>query len=241
MRRFSPVVINPDYTFLPLFSGTRMPERVVPLACYSTVLTAALLAGCQGGWWNHGPIDAPDPTLPGPAPPIQNPLFVPHASASSHEFVWDQIVDTVDDYFRIDEEQRTRLVDGVWIGGRIKTFPEPGSTLLEPWRRDSAAGFEKLYATLQSVRRHANIQVTPDQQGMLINVVVYKELEMLDRPEHATVGTSTRRHNDTLTNDRFDVDAPFTDPDFAGWIALGRDAQLEARIIEQIHGRIFAR
>ena len=148
---------------------------------------------------------------------------------------------TRDDYFRIDEEQRTRLVDGVWIGGRINTFPEPGSTLLEPWRRDSAAGFEKLYATLQSVRRHANIQVTPDQQGMLINVVVYKELETLDRPEHATVGTSTRRHDGTLTNDRFDVDVPFTDPDFAGWIALGRDAQLEARIIEQIHGRIFAR
>ena len=71
--------------------------------------------------------------LGGPAP-IENPLFVP---PMDRELLWNQTVDAVDDYFRIEREERVRLIGGVLTEGRIDTFPTIGSTILEPWRRDS--------------------------------------------------------------------------------------------------------
>src|SRR5688500_14480560 len=77
-----------------------------------------------------------------PAGPIQNPLFLPPLDS---EFVWNQLVDVVDDNFRIEREERVRLIGGILTEGRIDTFPTVGSTLLEPWRTDSTPGYEKLH------------------------------------------------------------------------------------------------
>ena len=66
-----------------------------------------------------------------------------------------QAVDAVDDYFRIEREERVRLIGGVLTEGRIDTFPIIGSTIFEPWRKDSTPGYEKVHATLQSIRRRA--------------------------------------------------------------------------------------
>ena len=71
------------------------------------------------------------------------------------EFIWNQCVDVVDDYFRIEREQRVRLDAGVLTEGQIDTHPTTGSTLFEPWRNDSTRGYEKWHATLQSIRRKA--------------------------------------------------------------------------------------
>src|SRR5438132_11782156 len=99
--------------------------------------------------------------LAGPGP-IQNPMFVP---AQDREFLWNQTVDAVDDYFRIEREDRVRLIAGVLTEGRIDTFPTIGSTLFEPWRTDSTMGYEKLHATLQSIRRRATVRVIPVDGG----------------------------------------------------------------------------
>ena len=37
----------------------------------------------------------------------QNPMYVP---LSDREFLWNQLVDTIDNYFRIQREERVRLV-----------------------------------------------------------------------------------------------------------------------------------
>src|SRR5262245_47954305 len=66
--------------------------------------------------------------------PIPNPMPVP---AMDHEYLWQQIVDTVDDYFKIAREERIRTDGGVVTDGRIYTHPETSSGCLEPWRRDS--------------------------------------------------------------------------------------------------------
>jgi hypothetical protein len=165
---------------------------------------------------------------------LANPLFLPPVD---REFLWNQSVDALDDYFRIEREDRVRLIGGVLTEGRIDTFPTIGSTLFEPWRTDSTRGYEKLHATLQSIRRRATLRIIPVEGGYLLDVVVQKELEDLDKPEHATAGGATLRHDGTLVRQegppgRFSVTL--------GWIPIGRDVALEQRILADISARLSA-
>ncbi len=167
-----------------------------------------------------------------PAGPIDNPLFLPPLDP---EFVWNQLVDAVDDHFRIEREERVRMIGGILTEGRIDTFPTVGSTLLEPWRSDSTPGYEKLHATLQSIRRRATVRLIPTEGGSLVDVVVQKELEDLDKPEHATAGGATMRHDGSLVRreampGRFSVTL--------GWIPIGRDCSLEQKILKDISARL---
>jgi hypothetical protein len=164
-----------------------------------------------------------------------NPVLVPVADG---EVAWNQIVDTVDDYFKIDREERVRMIGGMPTAGRIDTFPLAGATLLEPWRRDSTGGFERLHSTLQSVRRRAVVHVVPVEQGYSVEVIVMKELEDLDRPEQSPVGqigVGSLMYDDSPGGQqRNEPGGPLT----LGWISLGRDISLEQRILAEIQGRM---
>jgi hypothetical protein len=154
---------------------------------------------------------------------------------ADRDLLWQHLVDVVDDYFTIDREEPVRLIGNVLTEGRIDTFPEIGSTYFEPWRQDSANGYEKLESTLQTIRRQATVRVIPTAGGYLADVVVFKELEDLARPEHATTGAATLRHDTSL--DR--VAAPLGEqPLTQGWIPLGRDVALEQRILVQLRNRL---
>jgi hypothetical protein len=162
---------------------------------------------------------------------LENPMFVP---ATDRDVLWDQVVDAVDDYFKIQKEQRVRVVGDILLEGRIDTFPTDGSTFLEPWRKDSTHGFEKLHATLQTLRRGATVRVHPAQGGFLIEVVVQKYLEDLERPEHATSGHMPTSEQQSLRQDtRVNADTPM----MLGWIPIGRDIALEQRILGDIRDR----
>jgi hypothetical protein len=186
------------------------------------MLWPLVCTGCAGLFHRRGT----------PAEPIANPLFIPPVD---REFLWNQSVDAIDDYFRIEREDRVRLIGGVLTEGRIDTFPTVGSTVFEPWRWDSTPGYEKLHATLQSIRRRATLRIIPVDGGYLLDVVVSKELEDLDKPQHATAGGATLRHDGTLVRQegppgRFSVTL--------GWIPIGRDLTLEQRILADISARI---
>lgn len=168
----------------------------------------------------------------GPPPMIENPLFVP---AMDREFLWNQTVDAVDDYFRIEREERVRLIAGVLTEGRIDTFPVTGSTILEPWRGDSTPGYEKWHATFQSIRRRATVRVIPADGGYLMDVAVAKELEDLDKPENATAGGATLRYDGSLVRQE---GAPGRYSITLGWIPIGRDVSLEQRILNDIRARL---
>ena len=163
---------------------------------------------------------------------INNPLFVPVAD---REFVWNQIIDEMDNYFKIRREDRVRQVGSVLTEGTIETFPRVGSTYLEPWRRDSTPGFEKLHATLQSIRRRAEARVIPTEGGYLIELAVYKELEDVLQPELSTVGDTNLRHD--TSPERVDQEEVLP-PGTLGWIGVGRDVSLEQRILANIRGRV---
>lgn len=158
----------------------------------------------------------------------ENPTLVPVAN---YDLVWDSVVNVVDDYFTIDAEQRPRQVGGVVLMGRLDTFPEMGSTLLEPHRGDSVGVYERLESTLQTIRRRAVVQAIPGPEGFLIDVAVFKELEDSKRPQHATAGAATLRYDDSLTRFEEPIGGQAVT---VGWIPQGRDELLEQRIIAQI-------
>jgi hypothetical protein len=187
------------------------------------------------------------------APAVVSPAIVPQSAvlvpAMNRDFVWDQIVDVVDDYFKIEHEERLKLVGGAPTEGRIDTFPVTGATLFEPWRRDSANLYERWESTLQSIRRRADIRVLPLDQGYLVDVAVWKQLEAVDRPIKASAGAATFRYDTSLNRDtEFDADPNRIPGDPArpigpragnsGWIDLGRDVALEQEMLAKIASRL---
>lgn len=164
--------------------------------------------------------------------PLPNPLPVP---VTDYEFLWQQLVDEVDDYFRIEREERVQLVGGVLTEGRIETYPLAGATILEPWRRDATHGYERAESTFQSIRRRATIRVTPTAAGYLVDLAVFKELEDVNRSENAPSGGVSLQHDGSLV--RVEL-APDTGPITLGWIPLGRDTVLEQRMLAELLKRV---
>jgi hypothetical protein len=210
---------------------TRFSALVALFACIS--------AGC--GWrpaigpWTQGSRGFSDLEAP-----IQNPLMVP---ATDREFLWNQAVDTIDDFFEIEKEERVKLIGGVLTEGRIDTHPRVGSTIFEPWALDSTPGYERIHATLQSIRRRALVRVIPTNGGYLIDLAVHKEQEELAQPENATVGQAVRSYDASwkgINDDPALVDgAPMGTAATLGWVPLGRDLALEQRILRRLRGRLF--
>ncbi len=90
------------------------------LASATLVFLALNQCGCystQSGWLapSVNRIFAPPPLIP-------NPLIVPSAD---YETVWNKTVAVVDKYFDIESENR--------LARTIRTQPQMGATLLEPW------------------------------------------------------------------------------------------------------------
>lgn len=199
-----------------------------------TPLPAGAVIGPQG------------PVVPGPSPGARNSVVIPPLDA---EQVWKQMVDVVDDYFKVQSEQRVVFSNGVPAEGRIDTYPQTGATLLEPWRRDSIGFRERLESTLQSIRRTGSMRLIPDPAGWRIETVVLKELEYLPRPMRATTGGASFRNDDslyrygtplpTLGQQVGDQPRPVANPTpNLGWIPLGRDPLLEQRMQSQVLARL---
>ena len=198
-----------------------------PVRCIAAAMIALLLANASGcGQLSYRLSTAAERPL------VPNPLELPPAR---DDFVWSQVVDTVDDYFRVSREQPVQNSDGILLDGRLETAYRIGGSILEPWRKDSTAGFERLQSTLQSVRRRAIVTVRPLGAAYTIEVIVQKDLEDTDRSQYATESTATRRHDGTLLRNSNGYD---DSPQTLGWIPLGRDASLEQAILNDIFGRI---
>lgn len=152
--------------------------------------------------------------------PSNAPVLV---ASGNQEWVWEQVVDVVHDYFDIARENR---LDGI-----IETKPRVGSGLLEPWHRDSVGLQNRLESSLQSIRRRGFINVTPAEGGYLVSVEVLKEQEDVESTPDKSAGGSTFQESRPLQRDLTLVvgdEAP------QGWIAMGRDVDLEIRILNGI-------
>jgi hypothetical protein len=163
---------------------------------------------------------------------MPNPLAVP---LLPRDVLMDQVSDELDNYFRISREERVRQVNSILTEGWIETHPRIGSTLLEPWHTDSTPGFEKLHATLQTIRRFARVRIIPKADRYQIDLKVYKELEDLPQPQQATVSGNVVRYDNSVDihqNETLDYQKT------QGWIPLGRDIILEQRILANLKARL---
>ena len=214
----------------------KLDMRLHRLTRWAVVCVLFSPPGC--GWHWHSPLHFgqsdqwvnPRPT---PLPDfLPNPIQIPNHEL---DFVWNQIVDTVDDYFQIDVETRAVRTDEQWLEGRIRSFPEIGSTYLEPWRKDALPGFQRLQSSLQTIRRTADVRVIPNGAGYQISVEVLKDLEDVDRSLSAADGSASQRHDGSVVR---------TSPSLLGqpitldWIEQERDSELEQRILREITGRL---
>lgn len=205
------------------------------MRCLAPCLSVLILFVCGCGYSAHFPtLGVFD--LPVPPETLPNPVYV---NSLSRDFLWNQIVDSVDDHFRIKRERRVQPIGNVLTDGQLDTFPRIGSTYLEPWRSDSASGHEKAHATLQTIRRQAVVTVAPDRHGYFIEVTVLKELEAVASPEFSSSGQLMPRHDNSLVTRRNILGATRrTGGVNQGWIPLGRDFQLEQKILMDIRGRL---
>lgn len=202
----------------------------------------AMLVGAAGTSCFHSqPIHVPPPAfVAGHSPPTtaaaesvptaasalaaSPPLFV---SIGDSTAVWQATVDVVDDFFRIKSEQPVGQAGGLLVEGLIETHPLTGATFFEPWRADSIGTHDRLESTLQSIRRIAYVRVIPDTHGYWIDVRVDKELEDVQRPEHATSGVSAPRYEQPIEKRAGALAGPSLT---LGWISQGRDILLEQEI-----------
>jgi hypothetical protein len=186
------------------------------------------LCGCAAPpWWTAPPATTGTPV----AVLHENPMFLP---ITDHELVWETVVDVVDDYFTIRREEPVRLIGDTLAEGWLDTLPSPAATVFEPWHLDSVGLAARTESTLQSIRRWAMVQVIPAEGGYWVDVAVFKELEDVRRPEHATAGAATLRYDGSLTR----VIDPMAEQEInEGWIPQGRDAALQQRILSHLLAR----
>ena len=197
---------------------------------FVSVTLAIIFIACGCNWRPVG-LDV-DVGVHQAANAIPNPLAVP---LLPRDVVMEQVSDELDNYFKIKREERVRLSNNILTEGWIETHPRIGSTLLEPWYSDSSAGFEKLQSTLQTIRRFAKVRIIPREDVYQIDLKVYKELEDLPKPQHATASGTVIRYDNSVDIDRNEIiDYQRT----RGWIPLGRDIILEQRILANLKERL---
>ena len=164
---------------------------------------------------------------------LANPINV---NMQDSEFLWNQIVDTVEDYFtRIKSEERPTRDAQQWVEGKLETYPEIGATYFEPWRKDALEGYQRWQSTLQTIRRTATIRTIPTSEGFAVSVEVVKELEDVDRSQYSSEGSAVARHDGSIVRaDSGLIGQPVT----LGWIRQENDTDLEQRILRDIVGRV---
>lgn len=203
------------------------------LSCLLLIPLAIAAVGCR----RLPPLPhIPFPARQAPPSPIQVPVSNPtNIPPVEPDFLWQQIVDSVDDYFRIDVEEPVRRTETFWQEGLLTTFPVISGTVLEPWRGDAARGFERLQSTVQTIRRTATIKVMAVESGYAIDIRVMKEQEDVDQSQFSAAGASAQRHDGTIVRTDSQVrQLPIT----LGWYEIGRDRDLEQRLMASILGRI---
>jgi hypothetical protein len=183
------------------------------------VLGAALASGCASG----GPL-LENPLLVGPEPPaLHNPVYLPQGP-EAYGKLFQMVLEVVDDYFDIQYSNR--------YDGRIVTLPRIAPGIGQPWKAGSHDLHERVLATFQTIRQHAEIVIEPAPLGGYnVYVTVYKDVEDVDKPANAQSGVAAFRSDPSIQRQEEVVVAGVTS---THWVPLGRDTHLEQHILTRI-------
>ena len=197
-------------------------------AAYTVAALLTAWAGSQVGC-NSGPTGWRAPSVTRiftPTPVAANPLVVP---STDFEILWNKTIAVVDKYFDIESENR--------LARTIKTQPQTGATIIEPWALDSVTLQDRFESSLQTIRRVAIIHIDPAPTGgFLVKVEVDKFLEDLAKPASQPAGRAAFT-NDFPVNRIREIVGPVPAP--LGWIKKDRDRNLEQAILTGIRNELF--
>ena len=185
---------------------------------------ALLLAagGCMAGPLQDNPVFV----RPNANVTIANPVWLPGAGQPAYynEKVFESVLDIIGDYFEIRYANR--------YDGHIDTFPRISPGFEQPWKPGSPDAYQRLEATLQTIRHRGEVAIEPAQDGgYFVEIKIYKELEDLPRPVRATAGAASFRSDNTVDRTYEVVDPAYFE---SNWIPLGRDCELEQLILQRI-------
>jgi len=182
---------------------------------------AALAAsGCATGPLADNPLRVGQPVA------IENPVLVApgQPGPAAYADVFERVLSVVTSEFEIAYANR--------YDGRIETHPKIAPGFEQPWKPGSPDPYERLWATLQSVRHRAIVQIDPHEQGgYLVGVTVFTELEDVPRPVRQAAGAASFRDGNTVDRTFEVVDQSLVSH---VWIPKGRDACYEQAILRKI-------
>lgn len=187
---------------------------------WSALLSGALaLPGCMGGVWGPQPYAA----VPVTEYVCENPLYLAQGQDSYYD-VFRQVYDVVNDYFDIAYSNIQ--------AGRIESRPKVTAGFWDAFALDWYSKSELFEAMLQTVRRRVEVTISPAEcGGYFVDVKVFKELEDLPQPVHASTGGAVIRHDSPLERVPDVVESPYLT---RGWIPFGRDIPLEQHMLRRL-------
>lgn len=168
-------------------------------------------------------VDNPALIRPDASVAVENPVWLP-PGPTAYGTVFEKVLDIVDDYFEVAYANR--------YDGRIITFPRISPGYEQFWKPGSPDAYQRLEATLQTIRHRGEIRIEPAQDGgFFVKVTIYKELEDLPRPTRMTAGAASFRSDNTVER-QFEVIDPAALE--SNWIPRGRDCELEQLILQRL-------
>lgn len=173
-------------------------------------------------------------------PESPNPLYVQNVDSTE---LWDAVVDVLDNYYEIDFETPIRSYErqgengqvySYRTEGRLDTKPSIMGGVMEPWRKNGAECGERWFATFQTVRTSAVVRVVPEGSGYFIYLSVYDEIEDMPKPIGSAIEYDLRYDDDMTQLEQAVGERQRS----KGWIPIGRDTDLETRILKELAWRV---
>ena len=199
-------------------------RRVVTHRLRAAAIAVCALALGQAGCAVAPPLDNP---LTVRRTEIENPVLVSpgQPTAESYREVFEKVIEVLDDYFELQTPNPYE--------GRVTTKPRVAPGYEQFWKAGNPDARQRLFATFQSVRQIATVEIRAgDRGGYLVYVVVEKELEDVPRPARATVGNAVFQESPTVDR-QLEVVSPETATN-RSWFKVGRDYAFEQEILRRI-------
>ncbi len=178
------------------------------------------------GCLSSPPVDNPV-LIRRPAGSVENPVLVSpgQPTPASYREVFEKCVDVLDDYFE--------LLPPNPYDGRIVTKPRIAPGYEQFWKAGNPDPRQRLFATLQSVRQTATIEIRSGERGgYLVYLVVEKELEDVPRPSRSLVGDAVFQEPQTVDRS-VEIISPSSINE-RGWFKVGRDYTFEQVLLSRI-------
>ena len=121
--------------------------------------------------------------------------------------------------------------------GYIKTLPLSGAQGFELWRSDSAGMFNAIEASLQSIRRTAELQITAQDKDIHINCVVTTQRLNMPGRQASSSSQAYRIHSDSSRDIQRLKLTPAQERNMV-WTDLGPDQRLAQRILDRIRQQL---